>query len=67
MNEEVIEVTVDRDGNVSMKVLGVAGSSCEDLTSGLVEALGGEVVEHELTSDFYEVSVGSDQQLHNKH
>ena len=52
MNE--IEVIVDREGKVSLRVKGVQGASCLDLTKALEEALGAEVESRTRTSEFYE-------------
>jgi len=54
MSEERIEVTIDRNGNVSMEVIGVKGPKCQEITAPIVEALGGAVLEHRTTPEFYE-------------
>jgi len=66
MNEERIEVTIDRNGNVSMKVIGVKGSKCQEITDPIVEALGGEVLEHEITPEFFEEEVSGEQWQRNE-
>jgi len=65
MSEERIEVTIDRNGNVSMKVIGVKGPKCQEITAPIVEALGGEVLEHDTTPEFYEQILEEDQQQSN--
>lgn len=50
-----VEVTIDPDGTTRVEVRGVAGAGCLDLTAELEEALGGEVVERELTAEAQEV------------
>ncbi|MFI0484037.1 DUF2997 domain-containing protein [Actinomadura sp. 9N215] len=50
-----IEVTIDPDGTTRVEVRGVPGAGCLDLTEGLEDALGGEVVERELTPEAREV------------
>jgi len=66
MSEERIEVTIDRNGNVSMKVIGVKGPKCQEITAPIVEALGGEVLEHDTTPEFYEQILEEDQQQRNR-
>jgi len=66
MSEERIEVTIDRNGNVSMKVIGVKGPKCQEITAPIVEALGGEVLEHDTTPEFYEQILEEDQQQSNR-
>lgn len=61
MSEERIEVTIDKNGNVSMKVIGVKGPKCQEITAPIVEALGGEVLEHETTPEFYEQTLEEEQ------
>jgi hypothetical protein len=54
MELQEIEVTIERDGEVRIEVRGVKGRRCLDLTEDVLEALGGEVAEQELTSEAYE-------------
>lgn len=61
VGEEEIVVTIDKDGNVSMKVTGVKGSSCDQLTEELVKMLGGEVIEYQPTDEYYETSEATSQ------
>jgi hypothetical protein len=46
-----VEVTIAPDGTTRIEVRGVTGAECLDLTAGLEAALGGEIVERELTAD----------------
>lgn len=46
-----INAKIDRDGNISFEVNGVSGSSCEDLTSQLIQAIG-EVEEKHYTEEY---------------
>jgi hypothetical protein len=57
-NKKELEITIAPDGTVSVKVLCVKGQSCVDETKFLEEALGGKVDSRELTSEYYEQSVG---------
>ena len=61
-----ISIEIKPNGEVELKVDGVKGASCMDLTKFLEEALG-EVVDRQHTSEYFEnevtetVSVGSDE------
>ncbi|MEU6717018.1 DUF2997 domain-containing protein [Nonomuraea sp. NPDC046802] len=46
-----VEVIIGPDGTTRVEVRGVTGASCLDLTADLENALGGEVVERELTPE----------------
>ena len=56
MEIQEIEVTIDRDGKVSLHVRGVKGKKCLELTRPLEEALGGEVESRTLTHEAGETS-----------
>lgn len=47
-----LEIQIDADGNVTIKVVNGKGESCVDLTKQLEEALG-TVSEQKLTDDYY--------------
>jgi hypothetical protein len=51
MEIQEIEVFIDDDGQVEVKVHGVKGTSCLDVTRPLEEALGGEVELREMTPE----------------
>ena len=51
MEIQEIEVFIDAEGQVEMKVRGVKGSSCLEITRPLEEALGGEVELREMTPE----------------
>lgn len=51
MNLEELEITIDKDGQVSVHVHGVKGQACLDLTKSLEDALGGEVILREMTPE----------------
>ncbi len=51
MDIQEIEVTIDKNGQVQIHVLGATGSSCLDLTQGLEAALGGQVLSRQMTSE----------------
>ena len=56
MRKQDIEIVIAPDGKVSFTVKGVKGAACLDETKFLEQALGGEVLEREKTSEFYEQS-----------
>ena len=58
MRKQDIEITIAPDGKVSFTIKGVKGAACLDETRFLEQALGGEVLEREKTSEFYEQSEG---------
>ncbi len=48
-----LEIKIDKDGNVTIKVVDGQGERCLDLTKDLEEALG-LVTDRQLTPDYYE-------------
>ena len=54
MREKFIKITIDRSGKVSFTVEGVKGEACIAETKFLEEALGGQVISRENTSEYYE-------------
>ena len=57
-----LEIKIDKDGNVTIKVVDGDGERCLDLTKDLEEALG-LVTDRQLTSDYYEESESVDGQI----
>ena len=51
MELQEIEVSIAPDGTTRIEVRGVPGAGCLDLTADLEAALGGEVVEREMTAE----------------
>jgi hypothetical protein len=49
-----MEIEIDRDGKVNIKVKGVQGADCLEFSQFLEEALG-ETVEQEVTSEYYQL------------
>jgi len=49
---ETIRVVIDAEGNPTVSVSGVSGTSCQQLTKDLEEALG-TVADNKRTEDFY--------------
>jgi hypothetical protein len=58
MRKQDIEITISPTGEVSFTIKGVKGAACLDETRFLEEALGGDVVERERTSEYYEAPDG---------
>lgn len=54
MEIQEIEVTINKDGQMELHVRGVKGEACLDITRPLEEALGGEVLLREMTSEAQE-------------
>ena len=52
VDKQELEITIDDDGNVTIKVIGVSGPECLKLTKEIEEALG-QVVDRQRTNDFY--------------
>ena len=48
-----LEITIDSNGNVNIKVKGIKGKGCIDVTKFLEDELG-DVEEREYTSEYYE-------------
>ncbi|WP_425059581.1 hypothetical protein SCACP_01720 [Sporomusa carbonis] len=53
MDKQELEITIDTNGKVSIKVAGAKGGQCLDITKPIEEALG-EVKVREMTPEYYE-------------
>jgi len=53
MDKEELEITIDANGQVSIKVAGAKGGKCLDITKPIEEALG-EVKVRQMSSEYYE-------------
>jgi len=53
MQMHELEIEISEDGKIKVKVKGVKGAKCEEITRDLEEALG-EVEEREYTEEYYE-------------
>jgi len=51
MDLQEIEVTINKNGQVEVRVRGVKGTACLDITRGLEAALGGEIILREMSSE----------------
>lgn len=54
-----LEITISPSGEVSVQVKCVPGQQCIEETKFLEEALGSEIKDRQLTSDYYQPSVGT--------
>ena len=59
MHKQDIEIVINAKGEVTYQVKGVKGGSCLGETKFLEEALGNQIKERQLTSDFYQNPVGT--------
>jgi Protein of unknown function (DUF2997) len=62
MELQEIEVEIGPDGTTRVRVHGVPGPGCLDVTAALEAALGGEVVSRELTADNWAEGVHAAEQ-----
>ena len=53
-----IEIVINAKGEVTFQMKGMKGGGCLDETKFLEQALGGDVVDQQKTSEFYEGSEG---------
>ncbi len=66
MDYQEIEVIIAPNGEVTLKVNGVKGMGCLDLTRALEEALGGEILAREMQPEAYEIDQTQQHQLWQK-
>jgi hypothetical protein len=59
MRKQDIEITISPSGQVSFTIKGVKGPDCLSETKFLEDALGGDVIDRQKTSEFYEQSEGT--------
>jgi hypothetical protein len=60
--KQELEISIDDDGNVSIKVIGGDGASCVELTKEIEEALG-VVVDRQRTSEYYKDQTQTQNQV----
>jgi len=60
MEMQELDITIDTEGKVSIKVKGVKGTQCVELTRQLEELLG-EVEERTYTGEYYEQNLNISQ------
>lgn len=66
MELQEVEITINKRGQVEVRVRGVKGRACLDLTKGLEAALGGEVILREMTPEADEPPAKIDDSLNLK-
>jgi hypothetical protein len=54
MREKFIKISIGKDGKVTFGIEGVKGEACVAETKFLEDALGGQVISRETTSEYYE-------------
>ena len=54
MREKFIKIEIGKDGKVSFTVEGVKGEACLAETKFLEDALGGQILDRQTTSEYYE-------------
>jgi len=59
MDIQEIEVTIDKNGQVQIHVIGATGTTCLDLTKGLEAALGGQVLLRQMTPEAQDNELGN--------
>jgi hypothetical protein len=57
-----IVFTISKTGEVSERVEGATGESCESLTRPIEQALGGQVLTHDHTLEYYEQTDATQEQ-----
>ncbi len=62
MATEELEITISPSGEVSVQARGFSGSTCLSATAGLERALGGQVVERQMTDEAYARTEVQEQQ-----
>lgn len=65
MEKEELEITIDANGKVNIKVAGAKGGKCLDITKPIEDALG-EVKVREMNSEYYEQPADTSQVRNNR-
>jgi hypothetical protein len=63
MPNEEIEVTLDPNGEVHIKVRGMKGKKCLDATKALESALGLQVEKRTYTSEYYDTEIATQKSV----
>lgn len=61
-----LEITITPSGEVKVQVKCVPGQACVEETKFLEEALGNNIKDRELTSDYYQPTVGNTGDVYNR-
>jgi len=59
-----VEVFIRPDGSVELKVRGVKGPRCREITAGLERALGGAAISFEPTAEYHDVPLDERDRPH---
>ena len=51
MELQEIDIFIEKDGQVRIEVRGVKGGSCLEISAALEQALGGQIIEREMTAE----------------
>lgn len=57
MELQEIEIFIERDGRVRIEVRGMKGNGCTEVTAPLEKALGGQILQREMTPEAAESSI----------
>lgn len=66
MEIQEIEIIIGKNGDVQVHVSGVKGQACLEITQGLEEALGGQVLNREMTAESLEQPEEVQNQVQNR-
>ncbi|HPH96006.1 MAG TPA: DUF2997 domain-containing protein [Anaerolineaceae bacterium] len=66
MEIQEVEIIIGKNGEVQVHVTGVKGQACLEITRGLEEALGGQVLNREMTAEALEQPEEVQNQLYNR-
>ena len=61
-----LEITISPSGEVSVQVKCIPGQQCVEETKFLEQALGNEIKDRQLTSDYYKQGVTTGTGVHNR-
>ena len=61
-----LEITISPSGEVSVQVKCIPGQSCVEETKFLEEALGNQITDRQLTSDYYQQGNTSSGDVYNR-
>ncbi len=66
MAQEELEISIDAQGRVTVRTIGIKGPRCLDYAEAVAKILGREE-SHELTSEYYEAQQAAQTQVDVKH
>jgi len=59
---DFVDVVISPDGNFQIKVSGIKGADCKDLTAEIEAIIGNELLKSELTEEYFEQENNENQQ-----